>query len=88
MKAIFELVAAAARLDRAASAGEAVCDCALRPSSAKSATPTSATRVTTPRTCVVGAARAVLASSISASTRASSSSRSTGSLGRAGEVVR
>ena len=44
MKASFELVVPAGRLDRAASAGEAVCDCAVRSKAAKTATPTSATQ--------------------------------------------
>ena len=39
MKAIFELAAPATRLDRAETAGDAVCDWALRPKTAKSATP-------------------------------------------------
>ena len=43
MKASFERVAPAGRLDRAESAGEAVCDCALRSKTVKTVTPTSAT---------------------------------------------
>ena len=83
VKAIFEF-AAAPRLDRAESAGDAICDCALRPKRAKSATPTSATRVTiAPRRRRRRRPRC-LASSISASTRASNSPCVTGSLGRGG----
>ena len=84
MKAIFELAAAAARLDRAESPCDAVWDCALRPSIAESATPMSKTRVTTAayrrrrRRC------RCRASSMSASTRASNSPWVTGSLGRGG----
>ena len=46
-KAIFALAVAALRLDCAASAGEAVCDPALRSKTVKTVTPTSARSVAT-----------------------------------------
>ncbi len=47
MKAIFESAVPVARLDRAASAGEAICECAVRSKTVKTVTPTSATKTAT-----------------------------------------
>ena len=88
MKAIFDVPACAAGFIRAESAGEAVCDAAPPSRRMRTTTPTKVTSAATAQYVRCRRRVSRLASSISASTRASISSRSSGLLSgavRAGE---